>query len=188
MEACTLKIERTTSWTVVLAASLALATLTGCGMTKKEDTQDGPPDHGTRRQVEVDEKIAKVSSDILDVLTLKGKASEPGPGVLRCGEKDRDKHFRIWHPWSLTLKADDRPKIDEEVKRLNKELPERGWEIKSFGRDSSRNKNLTLVADHDKKKVSIQIISQPKDDPPMLMVRVISGCYEVPEGETVDHY
>ncbi len=171
--------------TAAVAVSVAVVvSLAGCGT---ED--DRVPFAGTRKQSDADEQTKKVSSGILDLIPVQGKVSEPGPTSTECGGgKDPHKYFRMLHTWSMTPEAKDRPKLAEAMKDLKKSLPERGWEVKSFARDSSRNRNLALVADHDKKKFSVNVTHNAKDDPPHLVVSVISGCYRVPEGETVDFY
>lgn len=60
--------------------------------------------------------------------------------------------------------------------------------LKDFYRDNSPNKNLNLVADNDSKKASVWIVGYSKDDPQSLSIQVVSACYQVPEGQTVDHY
>lgn len=154
-------------------------------------TDDGNriPFSGTQDQEVADQRTKKVSSQILDLIAVKGKVSEPGPTSTECGDgKDPDKYFRMLHTWSMTPEAKDRPKLARAMENLKESLPERGWKIKSYGPDRSRNRNLALVADHDKKKFSVNITHNAKDDPPHLIVSVISGCYQVPEGETVDFY
>ncbi|WP_030896280.1 hypothetical protein [Streptomyces sp. NRRL F-5053] len=158
--------------------------MTESGSSSSEDI----PSSGTRDQTEADDQTKRVSSEILDLIPVKGEVSKPGPRVTPCGDKDTDKFFQLLHTWTLTPEAKDRPKLAAAMKSLKKSLPEHGWEIKSFARDSSRNRNLALVADHDKKKFSVNIVHFAKDDPAKLTVRVISGCYQVPEGDEVDHY
>ncbi len=156
-------------------------------MANSDEHIDSIPSSGTRSIEDARSDTKKVSSDILDVIGLKGKVSEPGPGVTRCGEnKDSDKFFRMRHPWSFTTSSGEQ--LDEAMKRLRDELPEHGWKVVQYGHDNSQNKNLNLTADNDKKKFSVHITYFAKDTPPKLAVRVISGCYQVPEGERVDQY
>lgn len=154
----------------------------------EQSKSSGVPYHGTRQQEEIDENTKKVSSQILDLLTLKGKVSRPGPGSLPCENKARDKYFQMLHSWNVIPPKGQSAGIEEAVEDLKKSLPKQGWEIKSFGRDSSPNRNLSLTADHDKKKFSVNVVGQVKDKQPKLVVRVISACYKVPAGETVEHY
>ncbi|NSC23564.1 hypothetical protein FM076_21375 [Streptomyces albus subsp. chlorinus] len=132
--------------------------------------------------------MKKISSEILDLVALKGAVSKPGPGVVPCEGKNADKYYRMLHTWSVTPSGSDAVKLDEAVRELKESLPRRGWDIKRYGPDGSANKNVNLVADHDEKKFSVDITSSPKENPPMLIVSVISGCYKVPPGETVEHY
>ncbi len=74
------------------------------------------------------------------------------------------------------------------MENLKNALKKKGWEIEGYERDSSPNKNLTLVADDAKRKFSVEIVHYAKDSPPYLGVTVVSGCYQVPDGKKVEHY
>ena len=63
-----------------------------------------------------------------------------------------------------------------------------GWKVVAYGPDTSRNKNLSLTADNDGKKYSVKIAHFAKDATPNLNLMVVSGCYQVPDGETVDRF
>ncbi len=146
---------------------------------------------GTRAQDEVDAETKKMSSQILDMMAVQGKSSQGGPGVMSCSGKDRDKFFIMKHPWSLTGTSDD--ELAQAMARLKEELPKHGWKIVKYGPDTSPSKNLELTADHDEKKFGLNVSFWKKDsggdkNPPALVVNVVSGCYEVPEGKTVEHY
>ncbi|QIB43487.1 hypothetical protein [Streptomyces aureoverticillatus] len=168
----------------VLAAPLVLTALTGCGMT--DDEKDGVPFAGTSTSSDASDAMEKVSSSIYRMIGVKGKASDNFPGVTECSGKDTKTHFRIFHPWSFTpAKASD---LDEAMERLKRELPKHGWKIVEYGPDTSRNKNLNLTADNDKKKVSVNVIKMSKNDTPKLSLNLVSGCYKVPDGEKVDRY
>ncbi|MFH9071607.1 hypothetical protein [Streptomyces alboflavus] len=170
--------------TFILAVPLALAALTGCGMS--DDKSDGVPFAGTSTTRDASDAMEKTSSGIYDLIGVKGKASENFPGVTECAGKDRKTHFRIYHPWSFhPTSASD---LDEAMERLKRELPKHGWKIVEYGPDTSRNKNINLTADNDKKKVSVNIVKMAKSDRPSLSLDLVSGCYRVPDGQKVDLY
>ncbi|MFI1365754.1 hypothetical protein [Streptomyces griseochromogenes] len=170
--------------TLVLALSLALTTLTGCSMT--DDSSDEVPFAGTSTSSHAADAMEKVSSSIYDLIGVKGKASDSQPGVMDCSDKDTKTYFRIFHPWSFyPASASD---LDIAMERLKTELPKHGWKIVAYGPDTSKNKNINLVADNDKKKSSVKIIKMAKDDPPMLSLTVVSGCYKVPDGQEVERF
>ncbi|MFF0134560.1 hypothetical protein ACFYTG_54865, partial [Streptomyces mirabilis] len=61
--------------------------------------------------------------------------------------------------------------------------------IKNYScRDSSRNKNLSLTADNGTKKFSVKITYQAKDNPSNLSFFVVSGCYQVPDGQKIEQF
>lgn len=76
--------------------------------------------------------------------------------------------------------------------RLNRELPGQGWKISEYGHNNSEARTLVLTADHTKKKFGLHVEFWDKangdEDPPSLVVTVVSACYKVPEGKTVDDY
>ncbi len=145
------------------------------------------PSSGTRSLDGATSDTQNVSSEILEMIPIKGKTSEPGPRVSQCGEdKNPDKFYQMRHPWSFTPKTGEQ--LGEVMKHLKKELSSRGWTIKEYQRDTSPNRNLNLTADNDKKKFSVNITHYAKDNPPKLIVTVVSGCYQVPEGQRVDRY
>ncbi|AVZ73122.1 hypothetical protein SLUN_13945 [Streptomyces lunaelactis] len=168
----------------VLAVPLVLTILTGCGMT--DDKSDGVPFAGTSTSLDAADTMERVSSEIYDLLGVKGKASDSLPGVMDCSGKDTKTYFRIFHPWSFTpASASD---LDEAMERLKGELPKHGWEIVEYGPNTSKNKNITLTADNDKKKVSVKVTKMAKNDPPKLSLNLVSGCYKVPDGEEVERF
>ncbi|MEU2563460.1 hypothetical protein ABZ626_29570 [Streptomyces longispororuber] len=166
------------------ALLLALAPLAGCGAA--DDEADAVPAAGTSSTRDAKSAMKRVSSDLYEMIGVKGKASDNFPGVTKCPGKDAKTHFRIYHPWSFTPAAAS--DIDKVLERLRRAMPERGWKIVEYGPDTSRNKNINLTADHDKKKVSVIVVKMDKDDPPQLSLDLISGCYEVPDGEEADPY
>jgi hypothetical protein len=187
------------SRTLTLALVLTGLLLSGCGMTDN-DGNDSPgstagdsqeartslPDAGTATTEEAVAAMKKVSSELYRFAGVPGKASEPGPGVKECEGKDPDTYFTVYHPWNF---APSKPgDIDVAMENLKKRLDTGGWVTKRLYRDNSRNKALNLIADNDAKKVSVWIVQYSEDAAPSLGINVTSGCYRVPEGETVDHF
>jgi hypothetical protein len=169
---------------LMLTVPLALITLTGCSMTD-DDTQ-AIPSAGTSTSRDASDSMEKVSSSIYDLIGIAGKASDSRPTVTDCGGKDAGTYFRILHPWSFTPATEG--DLEVAMKRLKVELPKNGWKVVHYGPDTSKNKNISLTADNDAKKVSVKVIAMAKDDPPMLTLDVISGCYKVPEGQEVERF
>lgn len=173
--------------------------LSGCGMA---DNDTSNPDHskaGTSGEAApripdagiatTDEAVAavkQVSSQIYDFAGVPGKASEPGPGVRECEGKDPDTYFQVYHPWNFLPKSGT--DNDVAMANLKEKLGTGGWAIRESYRDNSPNKNLNLIADNDSKKVSVWIVAYSKRATPSLGIEVTSGCYQVPAGETVDHF
>ncbi|MEU8906000.1 hypothetical protein [Streptomyces mirabilis] len=74
------------------------------------------------------------------------------------------------------------------MEKLKSKLPKYGWEVVEYGSDSSRNKNLSLTADNGTKKFSVKITYQGKDNPSNLSLFVVSGCYQVPDGQKNEQF
>ena len=73
------------------------------------------------------------------------------------------------------------------MKHLKEKLTTGGWVLKDEYYDNSPNKNLNLVADNDAKKMSVSIVEYAKNATPSIGINVISGCYQVPDGQTIKH-
>jgi hypothetical protein len=166
-----------------LLISMTLAPLTGCGMN---DTENTVPFAGTSTSQDAADKIKKASSEIYDLIGVKGKASDSGPGVTECAGKDREKYFRVFHSWSFYPTSPGQ--LDEAMERLKGELPRNGWKIVEYGPDTSKNKNLSLTADNDERKTSVNVSQRAKNDPPKLSLMLVSGCYEIPDGQEIEHF
>ncbi|MGW3682321.1 hypothetical protein [Streptomyces prasinus] len=170
--------------TLLLAAAVSLTTLTGCSMT--DGDSDTVPFSGTSTSLDAADATEKVSSGIYDLIGVKGKASESYSTVMECSGEDAEKYFRILHPWSFyPASVSD---LDVAMERLKSELPKHGWEIVEYGPDTSKNKNIRMTADNDRKKVSVRVIRMAKNDPPKLSLNVVSGCYEIPEGQEIERF
>ncbi|MFK0022521.1 hypothetical protein [Streptomyces sp. NPDC090798] len=170
---------------IALTLPIALATLTGCSMTDTKKSDD-IPFSGVSTSSDAAEAAKKTSSELYNLIGLKGKASDTGPGVKECGKKDPDKYFQIFHSWSFTPTSSEQ--LEGAMEQLKSKLPKHGWEVVKYGPDSSRNKNLSLTADNDAKKFSVNIIYQAKDNPPNLNFFVVSGCYQVPDGQKIEQF
>ncbi|MFG3011815.1 hypothetical protein ACGFZB_15380 [Streptomyces cinerochromogenes] len=168
---------------LAVAMTLALTTLTGCTMT---DSGSDIPSAGTSTSSDAADAVEAVSSGIYDLIGVKGKTSDSRATVTECSGKDPDTYFRVLHPWSFTPASPG--DLDAAMQRLREALPKHGWKIVEYGPDTSKNKNMRLTADNDAEKASVHIIQMAKDNPPMLSVDVISGCYQVPDGQKVEHF
>ncbi|MDT3396818.1 hypothetical protein RKE29_09210 [Streptomyces sp. B1866] len=163
--------------------------LAGCSMNGSDDPGYTPK----RREIkDIREEAERLSSQILDIIDLRGKVSEPGPGVALCGEKDPEQFFTIHHPWSLTRV----PVVDlgQAMVRLRDGLPKMGWEVTKYGPDGSPSRSLELIANSTRVQFSVDIIfyDESKQSKPtgssMIHVDLSSACFQVPEGKTVDEY
>ncbi|MFF8439398.1 hypothetical protein ACF07U_00780 [Streptomyces californicus] len=159
-------------------------------MTEREDSSTPKP-VGTRSVDDVDAETKQISSQILDIMAIKGTMSKSGPGVSTCEGAERGKLFLMRHPWSLTGASDD--ELSKVMVRLKEDLPKRGWKIVRYGRNNSKAKSLELMADHVVKKFAVKVEFWERDsggdtNEPTLLVNVVSACYQVPDGEKVDRF
>lgn len=160
----------------------------------KSGRDDGVPQ--VREVASVRAEAKELSSQILDAIGLKGRVSEPGPGVSRVDD-DPEHLYKIRHPWSVWGVPEQ--DMERSMDRLKDELPKRGWKIVSYGRDKSLAENLELVADSVNSKFSVDITFMDKrrsskyDAPNAskesgIMVNLESACFRVPEGKSVEGY
>ncbi|MGW3629434.1 hypothetical protein ACWD7F_04605 [Streptomyces sp. NPDC005122] len=150
------------------------------------NNSDDIPSSGVRTSSDAAEDTKKVSSGMYNLIGLKGKASDTGPGVKECGKRDPDKYFQIFHSWSFTPTSSEQ--LEGVMEQLKSKLPKQGWKVVEYGPDSSRNKNLGLTADNDTKKFSVKISYRAKDNPSNLNFFVVSGCYQVPDGQKIEQF
>lgn len=156
------------------------------GSAESGGPSGGLPYAGVATTDEAADALEAVSSRIYTYLGVPGKASEPGPGVKECEGKDPERFFSVYHPWNfLPASAED---TDVAMENLKKKLSTGDWVLKREYRDNSENRNLNLVADNDKKKVSAWIVQYRERAKPSLGITLTSGCYEVPEGATVERF
>ncbi|MFC0599712.1 hypothetical protein [Streptomyces palmae] len=130
---------------------------------------------------DMSQETQKVSSGILDILSLKkGKVTEPGPGTLPCsGYSGGEEVRRMHHPWSVyDVPVED---LYEAMDRLRSELPKNGWKIIKDEPDRSRAKTPQIVANYTRGNFSadIRLLDQRKyrDKESLIMVTVVSDCF-----------
>ncbi|MFG3011814.1 hypothetical protein ACGFZB_15375 [Streptomyces cinerochromogenes] len=169
---------------LAVAMPLALTTLTGCSMTDKES--DDVTYVGTSTSSDAADALEKISSGIYDLIGVKGEASDSRAGVEECPDKDRDTYFKVFHPWSFYPASPG--DLDAAMQHLKERLPKHGWRIVSYGPDTSKNRNIVLIADNDEEKAGVHIAKMPKRERPKLSLTVVSGCYKVPEGQKVEYF
>ncbi|WP_236242274.1 hypothetical protein [Streptomyces sp. CC228A] len=144
------------------------------------------PFAGTSTSSAASDQLEKASSEIYDLITVKGETSDSRAGVMDCAGKDREKYFRVFHPWSFYPSSADQ--LDQAMEQLKQDLPKHGWKIVQYGPDRSRNKNLTLTADNDERKSSVKITQDAKNDRPKLSLMLISGCYQIPADQEIERF
>ncbi|WP_370419476.1 hypothetical protein AB8O64_14015 [Streptomyces sp. QH1-20] len=189
----TLKGKRHRRGSFILA-TIVMSLIPGCGVMGDSSANDPAPEV---RDVDDARNVAKeLSSQILDAIGLKGKTSEPGPGVSPC-EEDSKHLYKIRHPWSLWGVPEQ--DMERSMERLKDELPKRGWKVASYGRNKSVAKNLELIAESTKFKFSVNITFMDKrrsseetaaraGKTSGIVVTLVSACFRVPEGKIVDQY
>ncbi|MCG0288525.1 hypothetical protein [Streptomyces sp. PSAA01] len=158
---------------------------------KKKDELGYTPK--TRTVADAEEEAAGLSSEIFDVIDLRGKTSKPGPSVARCSGQDEEKFYKINHAWSLWgVPVKD---MKQAMARLKEDLPQKGWKIVKYGPDKSPSKSPELIADSIKKQFSVSIHLYDESDKSgskapksLIYVLMTSNCFQVPDGQTVDEY
>ncbi|WP_139140841.1 hypothetical protein [Streptomyces oceani] len=146
----------------------------------------------TRSVKSVDSETKSVSSDVLDIISLKGKTTDVGPGTGSCdiNGESTEGTFMVRHPWSIS--GSTVLELEDAMQRLHINLPQHGWKVSRYGNNTSKNASLELTADHEEKKFSLNIVlienSGNSSQLPILAVTVVSDCYKIPEGEELEHY
>ncbi|MFD5343351.1 hypothetical protein [Streptomyces anulatus] len=166
-----------TSKTRKAAACVALvcSLLLGCsGMN--ETGADAP----VRASSEVQDEVEKVSSSILEILSLKAKMTEAGAMISPC----EGGVVRAHHPWGIY--GPPAEKLEGAMERLRGQLPKKGWKIVKDGPDDSQGKSPQIVADSADGEFSVdaRFHGRQSDDPAQLEVTVQSACFRPEAGST----
>ncbi|MDX3502979.1 hypothetical protein PV689_13735 [Streptomyces sp. ATCC51928] len=156
-------------------AVLFCSIISGCSGMDENGT-DAP----VRVSSEVQDEVEKVSSSILEILSLKAKMTESGAMISPCKEGA----YRAHHPWGVFgPPAED---LGEAMDRLRSQLPKKGWKIVKDGPDGSQARSPQIVADSADGKFSVDARFHGKrsDDPAQLEVTVQSACFRPEPGST----
>lgn len=179
-------------WLATVAA-MAMLLVSGCKVSESTTRGEKPQ----TQDIDNARKLAKdLSSQILDAIGLHGQTSSGGPGVSRC-QDDPEHLYKIRHPWSVWGVPEQ--DMEKSMEHLKVELPKQGWKVVSYGPDKSALKSIELIADSTKSKFSVNITfldkrKVVKGDPLTeiqtsgIKVDLVSACFRVPEGKTVDQY
>ncbi|GGW11892.1 hypothetical protein GCM10010264_47360 [Streptomyces globisporus] len=156
-----------------VSAILLCSILSGCSGTD-EDGVDTP----VRASSEMQDEVEKVSSSILEILSLKAKMTEAGAMISPCG----DGAYRARHPWGVY--GPPAKDLGEAMDRLRSQLSTRGWIIIKDGPDDSQAKSPQIVADSADGKFSVdaRFHDRRSDDPAQLEVTVQSACFRPESG------
>ncbi|WP_274030346.1 hypothetical protein [Streptomyces sp. MMBL 11-1] len=156
---------------VIIFCSLIL------GCSGMNDNSDDAP---VRVSSEVQDEVEKVSSSILEILSLKAKMTEAGAMISPC----EGGTYRAHHPWGVY--GPPVKDLEGAMDRLRSQLPEKGWKIVKDGPDDSRGKSPQIIADSTDGKFSVdaRLHGGPSDDPAQLEVTVQSTCFRPESGST----
>ncbi|MFI1187663.1 hypothetical protein [Streptomyces californicus] len=150
------------------SAALLCSIISGCsGMDEK--SADTP----VRVSSEVQDEVEKVSSSILDIISLKAKLTESGAMITSCDGGA----YRAYHPWSLygpPAKA-----LGEVMDKLRGQLPKKGWKIVKDGPDETQVRSPQIIAESTDGKFSLDARFHDGRDggPAQLEVGVQSACF-----------
>ncbi len=127
-------------------------------------------------------EVGSLSSELLDVLRVRGKVTKPGPMASPCRVEGggADSYRSVRHPWSLY--GVDNKVLEQAMRNLADGLPQRGWKIVKQGTDSSRNRNLEILAVHLESRTQAEITWRKGLDghEPLISFAVYSRCFRDP--------
>ncbi|MER6416750.1 hypothetical protein [Streptomyces humidus] len=127
----------------------------------------------------VQAEISELSSRLFDVMSIKSKVTKPGPDVQPCDSDDANsgKVYRIRHPWSAYGAGNDA--MEKGMANLRQGLPKQGWKIEKVGNDGSSNKNMQILAVHEKtlSQAEITWLKGLDGHEPLIEVSLYSRCF-----------
>ena len=161
------------------AASAALAAMILGGCSQVDHEKDGQK-VGVREERAVKQSVERASSQILDILAVKGKVTRSGAVSTPCtAYPEGDEVHRLRHPWSVygVPGAD----LEQAMDRVRAQLPAKGWKLVKDGPDKSRAKLPQIVADSADGHLSadLRLWLEPADSKrsSMIEVTVVSDCF-----------
>ncbi|MFC0599715.1 hypothetical protein [Streptomyces palmae] len=134
-------------------------------------------------------KTERISSRLLEMIEVKGKVTEPGPGVSRCeGESGDSELYKTLHPWSVYGISDE--SVERGMNNLRKRLPESGWTILKDGKVNSEARDPEILAENKKEYFAVHIVGEKRtaSGEPMISVEVVSACFRAPKGTLKGQY
>lgn len=162
-----------------LLATSALVLATGCSSSSQGSENSLGYEPKSRSTETVKGEISKLSSRIFDVMAIKSKVTEPGPNVQPCESSDGDagKLYRVRHPWSAYGVGNE--VMGKGMANLRQELPRQGWKIEKVGDDGSKNKNMQILAVHEKtlSQAEITWLKGLDGHEPLIEVNLYSRCF-----------
>jgi hypothetical protein len=154
--------------------------------TQQSSSSEASPGLPTLDVDKARDKAKAASSAIYEMIDMPtAKVTEPGPSVSTCDE-DPEHLYKTIHPWSVYGVSEDELKAG--FQRLREELPKKGWKIVDYGPNKSQAKSLSLTADSEKDRFSVNAVlivstpTNPHEKKPLIMVNVVSGCWRAPAG------
>lgn len=132
-------------------------------------------------------KTKSVSSQLLEMIGVKGKVTQPGPGLAKCDDEPDAKDLYIMnHPWSVYGVSNDI--LKQGMENLRKSLPERGWKILKDGETKSVARDPEILAENKKLRYAAHIVwmRTSASGRPMINVTVVSGCFRAPAGTDIN--
>ncbi|MFE1172138.1 hypothetical protein [Streptomyces sp. NPDC058773] len=150
----------------------------GCSAVKSDASglEYEPEERDTQQVVR---EVGTLSSRVLEMLNTKGKSTEPGPAAAPCDvPHDTSRtHQSVRHPWSFYGVGNDA--LEKGMTNLHRALPEEGWKVVKYGKDSSRNRNLEMMAVHLKTHTQLEVtwLKGLDGHTPLLEITLYSRCF-----------
>ncbi|MFF9401780.1 hypothetical protein [Streptomyces sp. NPDC014744] len=168
---------------VYLTMAAGLVFIAGCSSTSEDDDVLGYEPKARATQ-EVKDEVGGLSSRVLEMLRVKGKATESGPAVSPCDSSSgaAKNTYRVRHPWSVYGVGNE--VMAKGMENLREELPRQGWKIEKSGPDGSENKNPEILAVHLKTRTQLEATWLKGQDghEPLIEVSLYSRCFRATDG------
>ncbi|MET9964708.1 hypothetical protein ABZZ80_01940 [Streptomyces sp. NPDC006356] len=133
-----------------------------------------------RDEQAVKDKVERASSEILDIISVKGKVTQSGAVTNPCSSyASEDKVHQMRHPWSIYGAPSE--ELKKAMDRLREELPAKGWKIVKDGPDKSQANLPQIVANSPDGHMSVDLrlwIEPPGSKrSSMIEATVVSDCF-----------
>lgn len=159
----------------------------GCSGVSKSDTGKIGYKPAALDVDEARKKARDVSGQLVKIIGVHGKLTEPGPSISTCEDAPASAElYATRHPWSVYDITEE--ELLQGMNNLRNRLPDHDWHIVKDGKSHSKAQSSEILAENKTEKFAAHFTALRKtaSGDTMISVTVVSACYRAPAGTDLD--